>query len=227
MSILLKLFKDKFIISSIIVALGSLVVYLFTSIRPYLEIFLFILILLIFIFVTLGMTRISYKDLIKSKSTDNSNLFDWSQDLDGSHNLLNHLLGGIPSKGILDNVENISAELRNHCNNEIRKMRLLRAYYEAVDQHNVKQLYYGGILTIFVTSVSVLVKTMLTNNDNSSFVPALLSISPFAFLCIGILFLLFLIYNMTLGRYRVKLVINILDVLVIEEEDIKNDAKPK
>ncbi|WP_216776727.1 hypothetical protein [Metabacillus halosaccharovorans] len=93
-----------------------------------------------------------HKDIIKVKYNANETLFDWSNSLEESHLFLMGLLNKHKMEdNLLMNLQKIKNELLVVCNHDIKKLRLLAAYFKVVKNENNKKFYYNSIIGIMIS----------------------------------------------------------------------------
>ncbi|MEC3884597.1 hypothetical protein VKA52_12760 [Halobacillus sp. HZG1] len=209
-----RFFVDKTIIAIFLMAIISIVAYGFTSINLLLDIFILLIGFLLFLMITVWMLSSTEKEIKKYGSKDSPNLYDWAQNLEGSHHLLNRLLKDIKSESILSNMHTIKNQLERYVNHNLENTRMLRAYFIAVDNHNLRQLYFGSLSALLTAVISLLVRSILSGTGNEKILNIINMLGPFTLILFCILTIVFLVYNISAGRFRVKLIINILDQII-------------
>ncbi|MDY7044414.1 hypothetical protein RVS70_09370 [Virgibacillus sp. M23] len=215
--------NKKMVIILLIIYSLLLTLYL-TSYNEFILEFIGFLTVLIFftILLVLGL-KYNDKDMKNEKPTKNRTLYGWTDNLEGAHNLANYLLKDIKTSSIIENLEVIKKKLENYCGNDLEKIRLLKAYFDAAATNNYKSLYYKTILTIFIGIV--ITSLRMLGNTNIEWIPVIFELNPVLLFVIVLYSILLLIEYMNMGKNRNNLICNILEQLIDEKENSMTNVK--
>ncbi|GIN96123.1 hypothetical protein J6TS1_19930 [Siminovitchia terrae] len=171
--------------------------------------------------------RLLGKDLKKEKPDSNGSLYDWTSNIAGAHNLINFLLKDENSTSdIMRNIMVIKDRLENYCENDITKLRLLKAYFEAVSSNKTKSLYFKTIMTVFIGGV--LASFRIRSQSDNELLIMFFNIKMDSIMDLFIIFIsvllmiIFFLDGMTVGKNRINLICNILEQCIEEREKIKS-----
>jgi hypothetical protein len=159
----------------------------------------------------------------RRKKESNLSLYMWLDNLEGSNQLLKFLLKNEKEEGILNNLEKVHEKVKNYCENDKKKLKLLRSYFKTINEEGPLELLNKTILGIIVASaVWLITKGKLWSF--ASFTDYVISVDPIfitflnfiTFIIEGFLFLVVFIVDHFKDRTRNKIILEVIDVCIDE-----------
>lgn len=161
------------------------------------------------------------------KKEKNNSIYMWLEKLDGSYNLLQKLFRNHKVKeDTLENLDRVYKELLVYTGHDIRKLRLLKAYFKSINNETSYDLFGK----VFITFLFGLLATNLSNGNILNFINKTITheikVSPTyeTLLDIIMVFALFIILIKNLmgelfnHKKRSKIIEEVLDVCINELE---------
>ncbi|MED4691304.1 hypothetical protein [Peribacillus frigoritolerans] len=163
---------------------------------------------------------------IVNREKDNS-IYMWLDKLDGSYNFLEILFGNHEvQEDTLENLDRVYKELLTYTGHDIRKLRLLKAYFKSVNN----ETSYDLLGKLFITFLFGLLATNLSNGNILIYINQIFSqeikVSP-AYETILDFIMVFLLFLTVITRFikdlfshkkRTKIIEEILEVCIKELE---------
>jgi hypothetical protein len=151
-------------------------------------------------------------DVLKS---DNS-LYSWLDSLNGGDEILHELFKGIPQKNVMENLEIVKKKLLFYTNQDIEKLKLLQAYFKALEIEDIEKSYFKVTLGMFIALIINLVSKK--NDWLSKFIEGDLNHVEFIGSIVTLLSVLIAVIaflkHYHRGRKRNKLISEIIDVCI-------------
>ncbi|MGG3561971.1 hypothetical protein ABES03_10235 [Neobacillus rhizosphaerae] len=190
-----------------VVFIISIILSIWVHIELLREIFIRVIIYcLMIIFLRFLATR-ENSDILKFDRESFSNLYEWTNSLDGGHYFVNKLIGKRSvDEDILVNLQIIKSEILISCNHDLKKLRLLEAYFKVIKQDKERDYYYTSIFGIMV-SVGLLIgrEILLSNHIPNSLNVLVSRFGFYDFLFLTTMFIAYLTYVKYLGNKRIEL----------------------
>lgn len=151
-----------------------------------------------------------YKELVDQKKfncKDFSSLYGWSDFLDGGHAFINELLEKHPVENdILSNLQAIKNKILSHCNHDIRKLRLLEAYFKVLKDDKEKEFYYKSVIGVIVSiGIFLLRQILLVSNIPETLSNLISNIYFYDFLFFLFILFAYMSNVIHLGNRRIKI----------------------
>jgi hypothetical protein len=159
----------------------------------------------------------------RSKKESKLSLYMWLDNLEGCNRLLKYLLKNEKEEGILENLEKVHDRLNEYCQNDKKKLKLLRSYFKTINEEGPLELLNKTILGIIVASIVWLI-TKGKLWTYASFTETVMDVNPLyitslnftTFIIEGFLFLIIFIVDYFKDRTRNKIILEVIDVCIDE-----------